>query len=156
MHIAHTRPLFRVEDWEYYQTVNRKFAEALLEEMEFEDSPVVLCRITIFACCRLDKRRPARRARRDLLAHSLANAEAFGICPGNRIAGRLAGRRFNRLHLQATATIFWKRSIGRSSPAIEREHFAVNRNGHSTLVRPFPISVADHLRSRPRARVAAH
>ena len=33
-HIAHTRPAFRVEDWEYYQTVNRKFAEALSRRNE--------------------------------------------------------------------------------------------------------------------------
>src|SRR5207245_158883 len=31
-HIAHTRPIFRVSDWEQYQGANRKFAEALLEE----------------------------------------------------------------------------------------------------------------------------
>jgi trehalose 6-phosphate synthase len=31
-HIAHTRPIFRAEDWKYYQAVNVKFADALLEE----------------------------------------------------------------------------------------------------------------------------
>src|SRR5213079_2624862 len=41
-HIAHTRPTFRAEDWEYYQAVNRKFADALLSEMEGEQSPAVL------------------------------------------------------------------------------------------------------------------
>ena len=29
-HIAHTRPLFRASDWEQYQEVNRKFADAVL------------------------------------------------------------------------------------------------------------------------------
>ena len=29
-HIAHTRPLFRADDWKHYQEVNRKFADALL------------------------------------------------------------------------------------------------------------------------------
>ena len=38
-HIAHTRPTFRAEDWEHYQAVNRKFADALLEEMEGEEQP---------------------------------------------------------------------------------------------------------------------
>jgi trehalose 6-phosphate synthase len=33
-HIAHTRPIFRPEDWLSYQEVNRRFADALLEEME--------------------------------------------------------------------------------------------------------------------------
>ena len=26
-HIAHTRPLFRADDWQYYQDVNRKFTD---------------------------------------------------------------------------------------------------------------------------------
>src|SRR5207245_1116300 len=33
-HIAHTRPIFRLSDWEHYQKANRKFAEAVLEEMD--------------------------------------------------------------------------------------------------------------------------
>jgi trehalose 6-phosphate synthase len=30
-HIAHTRPIFRANDWKQYQAVNRKFADALLQ-----------------------------------------------------------------------------------------------------------------------------
>src|SRR6266851_1056537 len=41
-HIAHTRPIFRAEDWKYYQSVNVKFAEALLEEMKHVEKPIVL------------------------------------------------------------------------------------------------------------------
>src|SRR4029450_11487803 len=33
-HIAHTRPLFRATDWACYQAANRKFSEAVFEEME--------------------------------------------------------------------------------------------------------------------------
>ena len=33
-HIAHTRPVFRAADWEHYQRVNEKFAQAVLEEIE--------------------------------------------------------------------------------------------------------------------------
>jgi trehalose 6-phosphate synthase len=33
-HIAHTRPIFRSEDWAYYQKANEKFARAALEELE--------------------------------------------------------------------------------------------------------------------------
>jgi trehalose 6-phosphate synthase len=32
-HIAHTRPIFRAEDWRYYQEANQKFAEAVLKEV---------------------------------------------------------------------------------------------------------------------------
>src|SRR5579864_1909905 len=33
-HIAHERPIFRAKDWSAYQEVNRKFADALLDEMK--------------------------------------------------------------------------------------------------------------------------
>ena len=37
-HIAHTRPSFRAADWEYYQRVNEKFAQAVLEEIAMRRS----------------------------------------------------------------------------------------------------------------------
>jgi len=143
-HIAHTRPLFRVEDWEYYQTVNRKFAEALLEEMEFEESPVVLVQDYHFALLpRLikDARPDARVA---IFWHiPWPNAEAFGICPWQaELLDGLLGADLIGFHLQAHCNNFLDTVDRALESRIEREHFAVNRNGHSSLVRPFPISVA--------------
>ena len=43
-HIAHTRPIFRSSDWEYYREVNEKFAAAVLEEMRGTEEPVLLAR----------------------------------------------------------------------------------------------------------------
>ena len=48
-HIAHTRPIFRASDWSHYQSVNEKFAEALLEEMSGVAHPVVLVQDYHFA-----------------------------------------------------------------------------------------------------------
>jgi hypothetical protein len=48
-HIAHTRPIFRAEDWKAYQAVNVKFAEAALEEMEGAEHPIVLLQDYHFA-----------------------------------------------------------------------------------------------------------
>ncbi len=143
-HIAHTRPTFRMEDWEYYQTVNRKFAEALLEEIQHEDNPVVLVQDYHFALLpRLIKEaRPD--ARVAIFWHiPWPNAEAFGICPWQSdLLDGLLGADLIGFHLQAHCNNFLD-SIDRALESrIEREHFAVNRNGHNTLVRPFPISVA--------------
>ena len=41
-HITHTRPIFRLEDWVYYQKVNEKFAEVLIQEIADEESPLIL------------------------------------------------------------------------------------------------------------------
>ena len=48
-HIAHTRPIFRATDWEYYNEVNERFADALAEEMAGEEHPVVLIQDYHFA-----------------------------------------------------------------------------------------------------------
>jgi trehalose 6-phosphate synthase len=48
-HIAHTRPIFRAQDWKYYQAVNLKFADALLEEMKDVEKPIVLVQDYHFA-----------------------------------------------------------------------------------------------------------
>src|SRR5215472_7526102 len=48
-HIAHTRPIFRVEDWAAYQEVNAKFANAVLDEMVGAENPIVLVQDYHFA-----------------------------------------------------------------------------------------------------------
>jgi len=40
-HIAHTRPIFRRDDWNHYQVVNDRFAQAAAKEVDTED-PIVL------------------------------------------------------------------------------------------------------------------
>jgi len=150
-HIAHTRPVFRVEDWEHYQTVNRKFAEALLEEMQHEENPLVLVQDYHFALLpRLikDARPDARVA---IFWHiPWPNPEAFGICPWQaELLDGLLGADLIGFHLQAHCNNFLDTVDRALESRIEREHFTVNRSGHSTLVRPFPISVAGNAEPRP-------
>src|SRR5579864_6480243 len=47
-HIAHARPVFRREDWRYYQIVNQRFADAVFEEVDSDD-PIVLVQDYHFA-----------------------------------------------------------------------------------------------------------
>src|SRR6185437_8306238 len=47
-HIAHTRPIFRKRDFEYYTRVNHKFAAAFLEEMKMK-APIALIQDYHFA-----------------------------------------------------------------------------------------------------------
>jgi len=47
--MAHTRPTFRATDWEYYNQVNARFADAVAEEMANEKHPVVLIQDYHFA-----------------------------------------------------------------------------------------------------------
>ena len=142
-HIAHTRPLFRASDWEQYQTVNRKFADALLEEMAQTEQPVVLVQDYHFALLpRLikEKRPDARVA---IFWHiPWPNPEAFGICPWqNELLDGLLAADLIGFHVQAHCNNF-QQTVDRSLESqVDLEHFTVKRNEHVTLVRPFPISV---------------
>jgi len=49
-HIAHTRPIFRASDWDYYQRVNAKFAEVLIDEMRDTEHPVVFVQDITLPC----------------------------------------------------------------------------------------------------------
>ena len=48
-HTAHTRPAFRPENWERYQCVNRRFADAVLAEISATEAPILLVQDYHFA-----------------------------------------------------------------------------------------------------------
>ena len=48
-HIAHTRPIFRKDDWFYYKKVNEDFAQAVLEESKDDEEPFILIQDFHFA-----------------------------------------------------------------------------------------------------------
>jgi alpha,alpha-trehalose-phosphate synthase [UDP-forming] len=142
-HIAHTRPLFRASDWKAYQEVNRKFADALLEEMENVSNPVVVVQDYHFALLpRLIKQsRPD--ARVAIFWHiPWPNPEAFAICPWQReLIDGLLGADIIGFHIQSHCTNFLQTVDRIVESRINWEHFSVQRLGHNTSVRPFPISV---------------
>jgi len=143
-HIAHTRPIFRAEDWQAYREVNRKFAEALLDEIAPDASPVVLVQDYHFALlpAMIKEQRPD--ARVAIFWHiPWPNPEAFGICPWQReLLEGLLGADVAGFHIQAHCNNFLETVDRALESRIEWERFAVNRAGHLTLVRPFAISVS--------------
>ena len=143
-HIAHTRPLFRANDWQYYQDVNRKFMAAVLEEIENVAKPVVLVQDYHFALLpRLikEKRPDARVA---IFWHiPWPNPEAFGICPWQReLVDGLLGADLIGFHIQSHCNNFLETVDRVVESRVDWEHFSVLRQDHRTIVRPFPISVA--------------
>jgi|HubBroStandDraft_6_1064221.scaffolds.fasta_scaffold00071_12 trehalose-6-phosphate synthase len=143
-HIAHTRPIFRAQDWQHYQEVNRKFTAAVLEEIEDTPKPVVLVQDYHFALLpRLikEKRPDARVA---IFWHiPWPNPEAFGICPWQRqLVDGLLGADLIGFHIQSHCNNFLQTVDRVVESRVDWEHFAVLRQNHRTIVRPFPISVA--------------
>lgn len=143
-HIAHTRPLFRANDWKHYQEVNRKFADALLEEMENIRKPIVLVQDYHFALLPRMIKQSRPDARVAIFWHiPWPNPEAFGICPWQReLVDGLLGADLLGFHIQAHCTNFLQTVDRIVESRIDWEHFSVQRLDHHTSVRPFPISVA--------------
>jgi trehalose 6-phosphate synthase len=97
-HVVHARPLFRASDWAAYRAVNAKFAEALVEEMEGSEAPMVLIQDYHFALLPALVKAARPDARIGILWHiPWPNFEAFGVCPWHEdilhgMLGRLRGR----------------------------------------------------------------
>ncbi|MGA2101113.1 MAG: trehalose-6-phosphate synthase, partial [Candidatus Sulfotelmatobacter sp.] len=142
-HIAHTRPLFRPSDWQHYQEVNRKFADALLEEMENVAHPVVLVQDYHFALLPRMIKQSRPDARVAIFWHiPWPNPEAFGICPWRReLVDGLLGADLIGFHIQAHCTNFLQTVDRTVESRIDWNQFSVQRHDHRTALRPFPISV---------------
>ena len=143
-HITHTRPIFRLEDWIYYQKVNEKFSEALLDEISQEKSPLVLIQDYHFSLLPLLIKSKRPDARLAIFWHiPWPNPESFGICPWKKeILLGLLGADLVGFHTQFHCNNFLETIDRFLESKINWEEFSVERHGHVTQVKPFPISVA--------------
>jgi trehalose 6-phosphate synthase len=150
-HIVHTRPLFRPEDWAHYVGVNRKFADAVLDEMDGAEAPMVLIQDYHFALLPafIKERRPD--ARVAIFWHiPWPNFEAFRICPWQReILEGMLGADLIGFHTQYHCNNFLETVERAIESLIDWEHFAVVRGARATYVKPFPISVAPEYVEEP-------
>src|SRR5467141_1255981 len=143
-HIAHTRPIFRPEDWLQYQKINRRFADTVLQEMEGTESPILLAQDYHFALLPRMVKEARPDARVAIFWHiPWPNPEVFGICPWQReLVDGLLGADLIGFQIQSHCNNFLE-TVDRAVEALtEWDRFAVNRQGHVTRVRPYPISVA--------------
>lgn len=141
-HIAHTRPIFRLRDWELYKEVNQKFADILLEELG-NHTPYVLVQDYHFALLPkyIKEKRPD--ARIALFWHiPWPNPEVFGICPWKEeILEGMLGSDLIGFHTQYHCNNFLDTVDRVLESRIDWTNFAVTKSGEITLVRPFPISI---------------
>ncbi len=143
-HIAHTRPIFRASDWEAYRLVNRKFADALLHEMEGNANPIVFVQDYHFALLPRMVKAARPDARVAIFWHiPWPNPEAFGICPWqSELLEGLLGADLIGFHIPLHCNNFLDTVDRALESRTDREHMSVRRHGHTTAVRPYPVSVA--------------
>ncbi len=141
-HVAHARPIFRVDDWNHYKSVNQKFADAVCSEVDSED-PIILIQDYHFALApaMIRKRLPA--ATVIVFWHiPWPNDQRIGICPWrNELLEGLLGSSILGFHTQLHCNNFLDSVDRYLETRRDREHNAVVRQGHRTLIRPYPIAI---------------
>ncbi|RMH59851.1 MAG: trehalose-6-phosphate synthase [Candidatus Hydrogenedentota bacterium] len=141
-HVAYIRPRFRWSDWKTYEAVNRKFAEAALEEVG-DDSALVMVQDYHLALVP----KFLKEARPDLgVVHfwhiPWPNAEVFRICPWRReIFEGLMGNDLLAFHLQYYCLQFLESIESEMQVRVDREHQCIFHGDQVTYVRPFPIGM---------------
>jgi trehalose 6-phosphate synthase len=141
-HIAYARPEFDESDWQQYVMVNRRFADAVLEEVG-EDRAVVFVQDYHFALLP----RFVKEARPDITVCQFwhipwPNREAFRVCPwGEDLLHGLLGNDLLGFHVQYHCNNFLDTVDRTLESRVDYEHFAAWRGGRPTYVRPFPISI---------------
>ena len=141
-HVAHTRPVFRAEDWRQYRAVNRKFADAVCGEVDSRD-PIILVQDYHFALAPAMIRAQLPAATVIMFWHiPWPNAERMGICPWrNELLEGLLGSSILGFHTQLHCNNFIDSVDRYLETRIDREHNAVVMQGQHTLIRPYPIAL---------------
>ncbi|HEX2975590.1 MAG TPA: trehalose-6-phosphate synthase [Bacteroidales bacterium] len=142
-HIAHTRPVFRMEDWLYYKKVNEDFAAAVLEETVNDKQPFILIQDYHFALLPELIRKGKPDARIAIFWHiPWPNPESFGICPWQReiLRGMLSADLIG-FHTQYHCNHFLETVTNALESRVGWDNFSVKMSGHTTYVKPFPISI---------------
>lgn len=142
-HVAHARPVFRAHDWEMYRQVNKRFAEAVCEEVD-RDDPIILVQDYHFALAPRYLRDRLPRATIIAFWHiPWPNAERIGICPWrDELLDGLLGASVVAFHTRQHCNHFLDAVDTYLEARIDREATAVMQGDSRTLVRSYPISVA--------------
>lgn len=146
-HIAHTRPIFRGEDWKFYQAVNEKFAASVVQESKSED-PVILVQDYHFALLpRLIKNHLPRATIITFWHIPWPNPEAFGICPWrNEILDGLLGSSILGFHTRFHCNNFIDTVDRFIECRIDRDIPTISYGGKLTAINNYPISIEWPLR----------
>jgi trehalose 6-phosphate synthase len=141
-HIAFVRPTFRAEDMEIYRAVNRKFADAILEEIRNQRAFVWIQDYHFTLLARyLKEKRP------DLVVGQFwhipwPNPEVFRICSWREeILDGLLANDLLGFHLRYHADNFLATCDREIDSHTDQDRTTVTRSAHRTRVHPFPIGV---------------
>lgn len=141
-HVVYVRPQFSFSDWRTYQEVNKKFAEAVLEELGQDTGFVFIQDYHLALVAQYIKE-----VRPDIITALFwhipwPNPEIFRICPWAReiLSGMLSNDLIG-FHLNYHCHNFLDTVDNILEARCDREKMAVVRQNKETLVKSFPISI---------------
>ncbi|MGE4169440.1 MAG: trehalose-6-phosphate synthase [Candidatus Margulisiibacteriota bacterium] len=141
-HMAHTRPIFRAQDWDHYVSVNQKFADAVFEEAKTKD-PVVL--VQDYHLALLPRMIKAKLPKATIITFwhiPWPNPESFGICPWrNEILEGLLGSSIIGFHTRFHCNNFIDTVDRFVECRIDQETSTISFGGELTAINHYPISI---------------
>ncbi|MCM2324756.1 MAG: trehalose-6-phosphate synthase [Oligoflexia bacterium] len=143
-HLAHTRPIFRLADWNSYREVNQRFVDAIPATALTRESLVLVQDYHFALAPRAIKLRAGERGPRVAIFWHIPwpNPEAFGICPWSKeLLEGMLGADVIGFHTQYHCNNFLETCNRYLEARIDLEHFSVTRDNHETMVRAFPIGI---------------
>ncbi len=141
-HIAYTEPLFDSEHYHFYQSVNRRFAGLVLDEIH-NDPAIVLIQDYHLALLP----RYIREANQDAIIGQFwhipwPNPDILRICPWqDELLDGMLGNDLLGFHLSGDCQNFINCVDVNLDAHIDSDYGLVDYRGETTLVRPFPISI---------------
>jgi trehalose 6-phosphate synthase len=141
-HIAHVRPVFRSSDWAHYVAVNRRFAEAVVNQSK-KSNPIVLVQDYHLALVpRMIRERLPQATIITFWHIPWPNPESFAICPWREeLISGLLGSSILGFHTQFHCNNFVDTVDAFIEARVDRESFTVTLGGKPTAVRRYPISI---------------
>jgi trehalose 6-phosphate synthase len=141
-HVAHTRPVFRADDWQHYVRVNQKFATAVCEEVDSDDPIILVQDYHLALAPRMIRERLPRATILTFWHIPWPGAERLGICPWREeLVSGLLGSSIVGFHTQQHCNNFIDSVDAFMESRIDRETQTVVQGARRTLVRPYPISI---------------
>lgn len=140
--LAHERPIFRTSDWQHYVAMNRRFADAVLEEAGAGQAIVLVQDYQMALVPQM-----VREARPDLRICLFwhipwPSVDAIRICPWREeILRGMLGADLIGFHLQQYCNNFLDTVDRMLEAKLDRDHFTAEVRGHVARVRALPISV---------------
>jgi trehalose-6-phosphate synthase len=141
-HAAFQLPTFSRRHWDSYRAANQIFADAVLEEAGNEPAVVFVQDYHLALLPRMLKERNANLTVAQFWHIPWPNRETFRVFPWKEeLLDGMLGNDLLGFHVRNHCQNFLETAERNVESLVDNEHCAVQRNGHTTLVRPYPISI---------------